>query len=159
MGKVIYTKYSKHCPYTVAHTIDCVCSKINHVLNHGLFISLFKLLSCHIHWIGYVFSLFNISYLNLKIDLALPKTASSAQTHKSISFIWIVWRTLYVYLWLGPKSPVFYPSAFFGLDDLKNTMNLYKIVSNQNKSHDNTISCITFFFQILFKNLTSIDLD
>ena len=27
--KVIYTKYSKHCPYTVAHTFECVCSKIN----------------------------------------------------------------------------------------------------------------------------------
>ena len=27
--KVIYTKYSKHWLYTVAHTIDCVCSKIN----------------------------------------------------------------------------------------------------------------------------------
>ena len=25
--KVIYTKYSKHCPYAVAHTIDCVCRK------------------------------------------------------------------------------------------------------------------------------------
>ena len=25
--------------------------------------------------------------------------ARSAQTHKSISFIWIVWSTLYVYLW------------------------------------------------------------
>ena len=25
--KVIYTKYSKHRPYTVAHTIDCVCRK------------------------------------------------------------------------------------------------------------------------------------
>ena len=31
--KVIYTKYSKHWPYTVTHTIDWVCSKI---LNHGL---------------------------------------------------------------------------------------------------------------------------
>ena len=30
----------------------------------------------------------------------LPKTAGSAQTHKSISFIWIVWSTLYVYLCL-----------------------------------------------------------
>ena len=30
--------------------------------------------------------------------LVLPKTAGSAQTHKSISFIWIVWSTLYVYL-------------------------------------------------------------
>ena len=34
-----------------------------------------------------------------KAVLALPKTARSAQTHKSISFIWIVWSTLYVYLW------------------------------------------------------------
>ena len=25
--KVIYTKFSKHCPYTVAHTIDSVCRK------------------------------------------------------------------------------------------------------------------------------------
>ena len=28
----------------------------------------------------------------------LPKTAGSAQTYKSMSFIWIVWSTLYVYL-------------------------------------------------------------
>ena len=34
--KVIYTKYSKHSPYTVAHTIECVCTKI----------SLFKLIPC-----------------------------------------------------------------------------------------------------------------
>ena len=27
--KVIYTKYSKHWPYTVAHTLDCVCSEMN----------------------------------------------------------------------------------------------------------------------------------
>ena len=26
-SKVIGTKYSKHWPYTVAHTIDCVCRK------------------------------------------------------------------------------------------------------------------------------------
>ena len=52
--KVIYTKYSKHCPYTVAHTFECVCSKINHGLNHGLFISLLKLILCPIHWIVYV---------------------------------------------------------------------------------------------------------
>ena len=51
--KVIHTKYSKHHPYTVAHTIECVCSKINHGLNHGLFISLLKLINCPIHWIVY----------------------------------------------------------------------------------------------------------
>ena len=35
----------------------------------------------------------------MKVVLALPIMASSAQTHKSMSFIWIVWSTLYVYLW------------------------------------------------------------
>jgi hypothetical protein len=32
----------------------------------------------------------------------LPKTAGSAQTYKSISFIWIVWKTLYIYIF-GPR--------------------------------------------------------
>ena len=41
-----------------------------------------------------------ISYLKFKEVLALPKMACSAQTHKSISFIWTVWSTLYVYLCL-----------------------------------------------------------
>ena len=37
-AKVMYPKYSKHSSYTVAHTLDCVCSKmVNHGLNHGLF--------------------------------------------------------------------------------------------------------------------------
>ena len=52
-GKVIHTKYSKHRPSTVAHTFECVCSKINHGLNHGLFILLLKLINCPIHWIVY----------------------------------------------------------------------------------------------------------
>ena len=37
---VMCPKYSKHWPYTVAHTIDCVCS--NFFLNQGLFLLLFK---------------------------------------------------------------------------------------------------------------------
>ena len=42
-AKVINPKYSKHWLSTVAHIIDCVCSKIlNHGLNHGLLLSLFK---------------------------------------------------------------------------------------------------------------------
>ena len=41
-----------------------------------------------------------MSYLNFKTGSALPKTARSAQTHKSISFIWIVWSTLYLNLWV-----------------------------------------------------------
>ena len=57
--KVIYTKYSKHLLYTVAQTIDCVCSRMNnswlihdfhstfqaYVLPHtltGICVSLFK---------------------------------------------------------------------------------------------------------------------
>ena len=44
-----------------------------------------------------------ISYLSFKAVLALPKMACSAQTHESISFIWIVWSTLYVYLWATVK--------------------------------------------------------
>ena len=43
--KVVYPKYSKRWPYTVAHRIDCVCSKM---LHHGLFLSFFKLISCPI---------------------------------------------------------------------------------------------------------------
>jgi hypothetical protein len=36
--KVIYPKYSKHWPYTVASTIDYGCSKmLNHGLNHVFF--------------------------------------------------------------------------------------------------------------------------
>ena len=36
--KVIYPKYSKHWPYIVAHTIDCVYSKmLNHGVNPGVF--------------------------------------------------------------------------------------------------------------------------
>ena len=52
-AKVIHTKYSKHRPSTVAHTFECMCSKINHGLNHGLFISLLKHINCPIHWIVY----------------------------------------------------------------------------------------------------------
>ena len=41
--KYIYHKYSKHWLSTVAHTMDCVCSKIlNRGLNHGLLFSLIK---------------------------------------------------------------------------------------------------------------------
>ena len=47
--KVIHTQYSNHRPSTVAHTFECVCSNINHGLNHGLFISLLKLINCPIH--------------------------------------------------------------------------------------------------------------
>mgnify|MGYP006863840669 CR=1 FL=1 len=43
-----------------------------------------------------------------KAVLALPKTAPSAQTCKSITFIWIVWSTLYIYLWEDSKSQMYF---------------------------------------------------
>ena len=97
MKKLANPKYSKHWPYTVAHTIDCVYRILNHGFNRGFFLSLFKLIHCPINWI-----VCRLAYLNFIFDfkavLELPKTVGSAQTHKSISFIWIVWSTLYVYL-------------------------------------------------------------
>ena len=52
-------------------------------------------------------NLLRISYLNFKAVLALPKTARSAQTHKSISFIWM-FRVLGVYNF-GPDIKFFHP--------------------------------------------------
>ena len=63
MGKVIYPKYSKHWPYAVASIIDCGCSKmLNHGLNHGFFLSLFKLIPCLINWIVCVFPYLNFIF-------------------------------------------------------------------------------------------------
>ena len=57
----LYLKYSKHLSYTVAHF---VCSKmINHGLNHGLVLSLFKLIPCILHWIVYM-----LAYPNFKFE-------------------------------------------------------------------------------------------
>ena len=42
--------------------------------------------------------------MSFQAVLALPKTARSTLTHKSISFIWIVWSTRYVYLWTKDKD-------------------------------------------------------
>ena len=53
--------------------------------------------------------------MNFKAVLALPKTARSAQTYKSIRFIWIVWSTLYVYLWMKSKKPIFFPLIRSGI--------------------------------------------
>ena len=55
-SKVIYPKYSKHWPYTVAYIEFYMCYPIQ------------------------------ISYLNFRAVLGLPKTAGSAQTNKSMSF-------------------------------------------------------------------------
>ena len=62
-----------HWPYTVAYTIDCVCSKM---LNHGLFLSLFKLIPCPIHWIVYLLAYLNFIFeFSSSFSTAQPKTA------------------------------------------------------------------------------------
>ena len=80
--KVIYPKYSKHWPYTYEFNFTTMIPQVD------LFSFIFwkKLKTPKRH--------FEINW-----PLALPKTARSAQTHKSISFIWIVLSTLYAYLW------------------------------------------------------------
>ena len=61
--KAIYTKYSKHWPYTLAYTIDCVWSEmLNNCLNHGLLLSFFKLIPCPIHWIVCVLAYVNFAF-------------------------------------------------------------------------------------------------
>ena len=92
--------------YCGTHNWLCLKKMLNHGLNHGFFLSLFKLISCPIHWIVCVLAYLN-SILNFRVVLVLPKTAGSAQTHKSMSFIW---STLYVYLclllhWVKKCSP------------------------------------------------------
>ena len=55
--------YSKHWPYTVAYTSDCVISNmLNHGLNQGLLLSFFKLTPCTIHWIVYVLANLNFIF-------------------------------------------------------------------------------------------------
>ena len=70
--KVIYPKYSK--PWTVAHTIDCVCSKmLNHSLNHRLFLSLSGYTLPHT-LNSICVSLFKFHmYLNFKAIFSLPR--------------------------------------------------------------------------------------
>ena len=56
-------QHRKWGPYTVAHTIDCVCNKmLNHGLKHGSFLSLFKLIPCPIHWIVCVLACLNFIF-------------------------------------------------------------------------------------------------
>ena len=69
--------------YCGTHNLLWVLKMLNHGLNHGLFLSLFKLLTCHIHWIDMCKPV-SISYLNFRAVLVLPKTAGSAQTQKSM---------------------------------------------------------------------------
>ena len=51
--------------------------------------------------------------MNFKAVFPLPKTARSAQTHKSISFIWIVWSTLRLVSSMPFRFPFHLPVLFY----------------------------------------------
>ena len=76
----------------------CVQKILNHGLNHGFFLSLFKLIPCPIHWIVYVwaYSNFIFDFLN---SFSTTQNSRLCPDNQIISLIWIVWSTLYVYLW------------------------------------------------------------
>ena len=98
------------------------------------FVSFFKLIPCPIHCI--CVSLFEFHIWILKPFLAMPKTARSAMTHKSISFIWIVWSTLYVYLWTNPHK------------FLSNKLILYSSHRADNGSSHSFVPTIFFFLPV-----------
>ena len=64
LTKVIYPKYTQHWPYTVdTHNWLSEQKNLNHGLNHGFFLLLFKLTPCPIHWMVYV-----LAYLNFILE-------------------------------------------------------------------------------------------
>ena len=117
-------------------TILIVCAEnVKSWFKLGVFLLLFSI-SCPIPWIVCVSAyVFKISYLTFRAVLVLPKTAGSAQTHKSMSFIWIVWSTLYVYFWL--EFEIDLPFEIFW----------YEIKEKSN------ISCLDYLFLQVFLTL------
>ena len=106
------------------HTQLIVCAKnIKSWVIHFTFQAYTMPWLCPINWIVCV-SLFEFHNWISKIVLALAKTARSAQTHKSISFIWIVWSTLYVYLCDQVKKVTNLQSVFSLLFYMDKTGNL-----------------------------------
>ena len=82
--------------YCGTHNWLYMQKKLSHGLNHAFFLSLFKQAYILPHTLNCVcISLFRFHIWILE---QLPKTGGSAQTHKCISFIWIVWSTLNVYI-------------------------------------------------------------
>ena len=53
-GKSTVVKQMKVLKFNILQIISVSSKMLNHGLNHGLFLSLFKLTPCPIHWIVYV---------------------------------------------------------------------------------------------------------
>ena len=85
--------------------------------------------------------------MNFRAVLALPKTAGSAQTHKSISFIWIVWSTLYVYLCSAEKKS-YRILSFFKVTILYQKGNVFLFHQHLTMKRGNYIYQGPFFLRI-----------
>ena len=84
--------------------------------------------------------MFSLFLFEFRAVLVLPKTAGSAQTHKSVSFIWIVWSTLYVYLCPVPqlKRMVPFVSVFGSVSDKEmKKVGCITLIYFQKKSENN----------------------
>ena len=69
-GKAIHSKYSKHWPYLLATTLDCCCNKrLNHCLNHGLFLSFLNVFGPNFHCQNYVFDFWLRQSMDFENDL------------------------------------------------------------------------------------------
>ena len=88
-----------------------------------------------------------ISCLNFRPVLVLPKTAGSAQTHKSMSFILIVWSTLYVYLWVYPEPPQYKSSQRQG-----QSTSYHNVVKPNMKQHFTEKIFFKDFFFLVFNH-------
>ena len=106
--------------------------------------------------------------MNFRAVLVLPEMAGSAQTHKSMSFIWIVWSTLYVYLWLNCKSvKVLHGRLFFVCTAIrrkrwcfrKNLQYVYRVKKYQKKSCGKVPVSFMFNIKIFVKNMDGPHLD
>ena len=86
----------KHWPYTMAHTIDCVCSKL---LNHGLFLSLLKLIPYPIHWIVYVSAYSEVPNKRVTFSLASLAWACWEKCNKLIRNF----RVFKFHIWISKK--------------------------------------------------------
>ena len=80
----------------------------------------------------------------------LPRMAGSAQTYKSMSFIWIVWSTLYVYLWVDPNSNM---HKWYSGNDISLPPRISQV-----RSWAVTVTYFVFF-RCTFMNSSSIALD
>ena len=102
----------------MAHSIDCVCSKmLNHGLNHGLFLSLFKLIPCPIHWIVCV-SLFKWVVAVVQLFQQISQEAF----RKGCFCIWIGYSIIWKYTFTLSWKKCLWKNAYINVFIISNCM-------------------------------------